>query len=164
MSYNFNADEVFEVAIKIEENGAEFYRQAAGLQTEAENVQFLEKLAHMEDVHKDIFEKMRSQLKDEEKESTVFDPDDELSDYLMSMAEYHGGEGSPEALKFLKQNQPMEDIINKAIELEKESILFYIGILYLVPERMGQDKINDIIKEEQKHVVQLKGFLNKLKS
>jgi rubrerythrin len=163
MSYNFNADEVFQVAIKIEENGAEFYRQAAGLQEEAENVMFLEKLANMEDNHKATFEKMRKELTEAQKEKTVFDPDDELTDYLMSMAEYHGGEGSPDAVKALTGNETIEEIINIAIGLKKESILFYVGILYLVPEKMGQDQINEIIKEEQRHVVQLKGFLNKIK-
>jgi len=163
MSYSFNADEVFQVAIKIEENGAEFYRQAASLQEEAENVMFLEKLANMEDTHKATFEKMRKELSDAEKTKTVFDPDDELTDYLMSMAEYHGGEGSPEAVKALTGNETIEEIINTAIGLEKESILFYVGILYLVPDKMGQDKINEIIKEEQRHVVQLNAFLKKFK-
>ncbi|MBF0205078.1 MAG: rubrerythrin, partial [Desulfamplus sp.] len=34
MAYNFNADEIFKVAIRIEENGAAFYRKAASLQKE----------------------------------------------------------------------------------------------------------------------------------
>ncbi|MDY0132729.1 MAG: ferritin family protein [Desulforegulaceae bacterium] len=164
MSYNFNADEVFQVAVKIEENAAEFYRQAAGLQEEAENVLFLEKLANMEDTHRDTFDKMRKKLSGSEKEKTVFDPDNELTDYLMSMAEYHGGEGSADAAKALTGKETIEEIVNIAIGLEKESILFYIGILYLVPDAMGQDKINEIIKEEQRHIVQLQGFLRKMKS
>ncbi|MDY0361061.1 MAG: ferritin family protein [Desulforegulaceae bacterium] len=163
MSYNFNADEVFQVAIKIEENAGEFYRKAASLQEEAQNVMFLEKLANMEDTHRDTFEKMRKELSEAEKKETVFDPDNELTDYLMSMARYHGGEGSPDAVKALTGNETIEEIVNTAIGLEKESILFYIGILYLVPEKLGQDKIHDIIKEEQRHVVQLNGFLNKFK-
>jgi rubrerythrin len=163
MSYSFNADEVFQVAIKIEENGAEFYRKAAELQSDAGNVKFLENLAVMEDGHKATFERMKKELQEAEKKQTVFDPDNELTDYLMSMADYHGGEGSPEAVKALSKSDSIEDIINTAIGLEKDSILFYVGILYLVPEKMGQDKINEIIKEEQKHVVQLQNFLTKIK-
>lgn len=41
MMYNFNAAEVFKVAIRIEENGAKFYRRAAELQTDPKNKKFL---------------------------------------------------------------------------------------------------------------------------
>ncbi|THB73111.1 MAG: rubrerythrin, partial [Desulfobacteraceae bacterium] len=55
----------------------------------------------------------------------------------------------------------IEDIVKLAIMLEKESILFYLGIKDLVPPKYGQDKIDDIIREEQKHIIQLNGFLKK---
>ena len=40
MMYDFNAAEVFNVAVKIEENGAKFYRRAAELQSDPENKNF----------------------------------------------------------------------------------------------------------------------------
>jgi len=97
MVIGFNADEVFEMAIQIEENGATFYRKAAGLQSNAENLQFLEKLAAMQDSHKATFIEIRKMLTDKEKSGKVFDPQDELSLYLAAMADAHGGEGSPSA-------------------------------------------------------------------
>ena len=51
MDYNFTADEIFEVAIRIEANGARFYRKAAATQSEESNRVFLEQLAAMEDHH-----------------------------------------------------------------------------------------------------------------
>ncbi|MBW2334990.1 MAG: rubrerythrin, partial [Deltaproteobacteria bacterium] len=82
MAIGFNADEVFEMAIRIEENGAAFYRKAAGLQSDTENREFLEKLAAMEDGHKATFIEIRKTLTDKEKGGMVFDPQDELSLYL----------------------------------------------------------------------------------
>ena len=35
MAYDFNAAEVFDMAIQIEANGAAFYRKAAGLQKDS---------------------------------------------------------------------------------------------------------------------------------
>lgn len=32
MGYDFNAEEIFEMAVQIEKNGAAFYRKAASLQ------------------------------------------------------------------------------------------------------------------------------------
>jgi rubrerythrin len=59
MAIVFNADEIFEMAIRIENNGAAFYRKAAGLQSDTKNQKFLESLANMEDQHKRIFTEMK---------------------------------------------------------------------------------------------------------
>ncbi len=159
--YDFNAAEVFEMAVKIEENGAAFYRKAASLQNNDEDIKFLEALAKMEDRHKATFEEMMKELSDAEKKQTVFDADEELSLYLKAMVDAHGGEGDPEAAEALTASDTMERIVSTAIGLEKESILFYIGLKDLVPPKLGREKIDGIIKEETQHVAQLKGFLKK---
>ena len=162
MPYDFNANEIFEMAIRIEENGAAFYRKAASLQSDASNRAFLEKLATMEDHHKVVFKKMKERLVDMEKTETVFDPEGELSLYLASMADRHGGEGSPAAAEALTGEEKMADIVTTAIGLEKESILFYVGLKDMVPLKYGRDKIEEIISEERRHIVQLNAFLEKL--
>jgi rubrerythrin len=163
MSYDFNAEEVFEMAIQIEANGAAFYRKAAELQDDKSDKNFLETIASMEDRHKIGFEKMKAQVSDLEKSQTVFDPNEELYLYLKAMADSHGGEGNPEATNQLTGDETMAQIIETAIGLEKESILFYIGLKDIVPPKMGRAKIDEIIEEEKKHVAQLSGFLKKAK-
>ncbi len=160
----FNVDEVLEMAIQIEENGAAFYRKAAGLQSDAETKKFLENLAAMEEGHKKIFAEMRKTLTDKEKGGKVFDPRDELSLYLASMADTMGGEGSPSAANTLTGSETLEDILNTALGLEKDSILFYLGLKDMVPPKYGQDKIEAIIKEERKHVAQLTSISSKVKT
>ncbi len=163
MSYNYNANEIFEMAIRIEENGAAFYREAAKLQKDPSDKDFLETLADMEDRHKAQFQEMRKQITDLEKQQTVFDPEEELSLYLKAMADAHGGEGNPDILDLFDGRESMEETILLAIDLEKESILFYLGIKDMVPPKFGKEKINAIIQEEQKHVAQLSVFLKKVK-
>ena len=162
MDYNFTADEIFEVAVRIEANGASFYRKAAATQSEDINRSFLEQLANMEDHHQSTFKKMRSNLKSNEKQATVFDPNQETAQYLAVMADTHGGEGSPTAADSLTGNEPIQEIIDIAIGLEKESILFYLGLKDFVPPEYGQDKLDRIIREEQRHIVQLKSFRKKV--
>ena len=163
MMYDFSADEVFQMAIRIEEGGAAFYRKAASLQSDASSLGFLEKLATMEDHHRTTFEKMRKRLTDMEKQKTVFDPEGELGLYLQSMADRHGGEGSPVAADALTGDETLDEIIKTAIGLEKESILFYVGLKDMVPAEYGKEKIEEIIREEQRHIVQLNAFLRELK-
>jgi len=162
MPYEFNANEIFEIAIRIEENGAQFYRRAAEFQTDEENRQALEKLAAMEDTHKATFEKMRQDLSAAEKKTTVFDPNNESSQYLAAMADAHGGEGSPAAADKLTGKESISEIIDIALDLEKESILFYLGLKDLVPPQYGQDKLDKIIGEERRHIVQLNALRKRL--
>jgi rubrerythrin len=161
MSILFNADEVFEMAIRTEENGAAFYRRAAELHSDQEGVKFLLALAEMEDGHKKTFQEMRSALTAKEKAGTVYDPNNEAVLYLDAMADSSGGEGSPKVADSLTGQESMADILKTAIDLEKNSILFYLGLLELVPARLGRDKVEGIIKEERGHVAELAKELRK---
>jgi rubrerythrin len=163
MAYGFNAEEVLEMAIRIEKNGAAFYRKAASLQKDEASKTFLETLAAMEDRHQAGFEGMKRTLSEADRAKTVFDPQDELLLYLKAMADAHGGEGSPDAANRLTGEESMAQVIETAIGLEKESILFYVGLKDVVPPDMGREKIDAIIAEERKHVAQLNGFLSKAK-
>ena len=120
----FNADEVFEMAIRIENNGAAFYRKAAGLQTDPENQKFLEGLADMEDQHRTIFTEMRTTLIEKDKGPKVFDPYDEVSQYLAAMADTMGGEGKPSVADAFTGDETLEEILLIAVGLEKDSILW----------------------------------------
>ena len=117
MSYDFNADDVFEMAEQMERNGGKFYRTAADNTEDSANKEFLLELATMEDQHEKTFKAMRTELSDREKASTVFDPQGE-----------------------------------SAIEAEKDSIVFYLGMKEAVPENLGQGRLDHIIKEEMGHI------------
>ena len=159
MRYDFNADDIFELAMKIEENGAAFYRTAASRQPDETHREILERLATMEDRHKLTFEKMRKALSQVEKTQTVFDPGGDASQYLAAMADTHGGEGSPKTADALTGKETMKEILEIALGLEKESILFYVGLREMVPPEYGRDRLDDIIKEEQRHVIQISSLL-----
>ena len=155
MKYDFNADEIFKMAIRIEENGVHFYRKAASLQSDEAMKEMLGRLAIMEDHHKSTFESMRKNLSEGEKLQTIFDPEDESSQYLAIMADSHGGEGSPSAADALTGEESIKKVIAIAVGLEKESILFYIGLKDMVPPKYGREKLDDIIREERKHIIML---------
>ena len=162
MAYDLNADEIFEMAVRIEANGARFYRKAAGFQSDSQNRKMLDKLAIMEDHHKITFEEMRKSLSEADKTATVLDPENEASQYLAAMADAHGGEGSPAAADLLTGKESLAEIIDIAVGLEKESILFYIGLKDMIPPKYGRDKLDKIIAEERKHVVELSALRKKL--
>ncbi|MFA5239899.1 MAG: ferritin family protein [Phycisphaerae bacterium] len=152
MSITFNADEIFEMAEKIEKDGAWFYRQAAKVAVDKEIKQMFLDLASMEDRHLATFQEMRKQLSAGEKEESVFDPDNEAAMYLQTMAKGHGWEGKKSLTESLTGKESIGEILNIAIEAENNSVVFYTGLKELVPSRAGRDKIEAIIKEELGHI------------
>jgi len=159
MGINFNADEILEMAIRIETNGRSFYLRAAELQSDKKNIRFFNKLAAMEEQHKKAFERFYEELSSDEKGGQVYDPDGQASMYLAVMADTHGGEGDPQVANALTGEESLENILKTAINLEKQSILFYIGLKDLVPKKHGKEKVDAIIDEEKQHIVQLSEVL-----
>ena len=146
MSYDFSADDIFAMAEQIERNGAKFYRTAAENITEPKAKELLTGLAGMEDEHEKTFASIRVKLSEKEKTATVFDPQNESALYLRSLAD---------ARVFFEKEidlSSMREILKAAVEAEKDSIVFYLGMKDLVADKLGKDKIETIIKEEMRHI------------
>jgi len=146
MSYNFNADEIFEMAQQMERNGARFYRNAAESVTDKKNKEMLLKLAAMEDAHEKTFAEMRASLTDQEKERTIFDPEGETILYLKALVDTR--------VFFQKKidTTSMKEILKEALLAEKDAIVFYLGMKDMVPQKLGKTRLEDIIREEMGHI------------
>jgi len=162
MSIQFNADEVFEMAEQIERNGAKFYRKAAKGAEDAGTEKFLLELAAMEDDHEKTFASMRAALSPQERTSTVFDPEGEAGMYLQAMAGGYVFDMRVDPAELLTGQETLPEVLRTAIGLEKDSIVFYLGMKEMVPERLGKDKITGIIKEEMGHITTLSNKLASL--
>jgi len=157
MTYDFNADEIFEMAEQIERNGASFYRRSAESITEPSEKKLLLDLAAMEDEHEKIFADLRAGLSEKEKFTTLFDPEGETALYLRALADTR---------VFFKKKidmSSMEEILKEAILAEKDSIVFYLGMKEMVPVHLGKTKIDAIIKEEMAHIKLLSSKIVALK-
>jgi rubrerythrin len=163
MGIKFNANEIFHIAEKIEENGSAFYRKAAGFSSNPSVKDALTSLADMEDEHKATFAVMRAELRDDEKKSVAYDPDQEVIDYLDAMANGGVFDVRSNPSLSLKGNENPVEVLKRAIGLEKDSIVFYLGIRDLVPEKRGRDRVDDIIRQEMSHITILNREIRKLK-
>jgi rubrerythrin len=156
----FNADEIFEMAEQIERNGAKFYRKAAE-PAGGESRDLLLRLAAMEEDHERTFAAMRAELAPAETQSTTFDPDNEAALYLRAMAD--GKVFTADPSEALSGQEPMEDILQTAIGLEKDSIVFYESMKDAVPAAAGGGRLDGIIRQEIGHIVELTKQLEALK-
>jgi rubrerythrin len=151
----FNADEIFEIAEQIESNGAGFYRRAAQALADAQVRQKLLDLAAMEEEHQQTFAAMRAELSEEERRPSAPDPWGEVTWYLQGIADGSVFDVKADPAKRLTGKETREDIIRTAIGLEKDSIVLYLGMKDMVPERLGKGRIDDIIREEMGHIAVL---------
>jgi rubrerythrin len=163
MGITFNADEIFEMAEEIERNGAKFYREAAENASDDKIKKMLLDMAVMEDGHLHTFEEMRTELGPREKEAMIFDRDNEAALYLQTMADGRGYEGKVSPVEKLTGKETPQEILRIAIDAEKDSVVFYVGLKDLVSARAGKDKVEGIIREEVGHIAALKKALAGLK-
>jgi rubrerythrin len=162
MGITFNADEVLKIAEQIERNGARFYRRAVEGNVDEKSKLVLLEMASMEDCHEKTFADMRKGLSMQEIESAIMDPENVVPLYLQAIADGRVFDISSDPTSLLTGQESTAEVFQIAIRLETESIVFYLGIKDMVPEALGKDKVQDIIAEEQKHVVILSNALASL--
>lgn len=153
MPIRFTADEVYEMADRIEKNGVRFYRRLSEIFTKDEDKKVLLKLASMEEEHQRIFAIMRSELTPEEKARVVFDPDGQTNPFLHALADGAVFTVSEDPAKAVTGKERPVDLLKIALGMEKDSIVFYTGMKEVVPARLGVGQLDEIIREEMNHMV-----------
>lgn len=151
MLYAFNAAEVFQIAIDIEENGRSFYEKAQEKIDNEEVKAVLKSLGLAEIQHKELFASLLSKLPVSAKESTVWDPEDEMNQYLKMMADMHVFRTSDDLDRRLAGISTAKDALTLALEFEKDSIVFFLSMKDMTEEKQGRDLIDQLVKEELSH-------------
>lgn len=145
-----SAAEVFQFAIRIEENGYDFYsKYAQKLDSDSEK-EIFEYLADQESKHVKTFARM---LKDVETFKQPVNYPDEYFAYLQAYADnliFKPGDLEAEISKI----KEVGDAIDFGIKRELDSILYYQEIKSFVPEG-ERSHIDTIIDEERKHFTKL---------
>ena len=147
----FTASDIVEVAIRIEENGVNFYKFAEQIAKQQEAKELFAHLADEEVKHKKIFEEIFAKM---EKSNPPESYEGEFSAYLRSYVDNN--------IIFTKEAMDKElakvtDTIaafDFAIRRELDSILYYHEIKKLVPAAQ-HGTIEQIIEEERKHFSKL---------
>lgn len=155
MIFNFNAAEVFDIAIKIEENGKRFYDRSREIIKDPEVQKLFAELGQEEVKHKEKFTTLKSQLPASTGAGTVFDPNNELDLYLKMMADQHVFVTSEGVEAQLGKIRNAADALKMAVEFEKDSVIFFLTMQDATEEAQGKAFIGALVKEEQEHLRRL---------
>jgi len=125
----FSVKELVEIAVNVEENGEKFYRKLSKKVENDEQKKLFEYLAGQEIEHARVFRKLGYV------EGKVFPSFNTMFERVKGMS--------------------FESIIDCAIQLEKDTILFYNEVLKLIKNERSRKMIASIIEQEKRHVLDL---------
>ncbi|HOE80176.1 MAG TPA: ferritin family protein [Smithellaceae bacterium] len=147
----FTANDIVEVAVRIEENGITFYNFAEQMAKTADVKKLFADLAAAEAAHKRIFEKLLSQIE------TFSPPERYVGEYAEYLRNYVDNNIIFTKEVMDKQLAAVTDTLGAiefAMQRELDSILYYHEIKNLVPQAQ-HETIEKIIEEERKHYAML---------
>lgn len=148
---NYSIREIIEQAIQTERLGYTFYTSMAEKFKDNEELnKLLAVLADQELKHEKHFAELKEKLGDEELENW-----EEASLYLRAIVESEFFLGSKKSLPSMKTLDRGDAVIRYAINFEKESLLYYLGLQDVVKDN---ELLNEIITEEKRHIVWLSDF------
>ncbi|MCF7908470.1 MAG: hypothetical protein K9L86_06340 [Candidatus Omnitrophica bacterium] len=154
MLQQYSPGEILKIAVEVEKNGKDLYEALASESQDEKTEQLWSYLKEQEEIHRELFQKML----DNQKDYLIFEfSPGEHQAYLGAIAsEYIFTQGLIK--KFISQRfENSNQAIDFGISVEKISILTYTALR----EYIKKDKLavlDKIIKEEEKHLVQLKNL------
>jgi rubrerythrin len=158
----FNCAEVLEMALQIERNGGRFYRRAAAEAANAEVRDALLELAEMEEDHEELFAELKEKVSGSEAPEVAYDPQGESALYLRAAADTHIFNVHRQDPAQLGAGQSAEEVLRTALQFEKDSVVFFLGLQEMVPEGLGKERVAELVREEMRHITTLSARLEGL--
>ena len=152
MEMKFNVFEVLQIAGKIEHNGAKFYLKTAELFDDPDVRDTCYQLASWKAKHEKILAQRRKRFSEKTGEFGTFDP----NNYVLSNPHVMAGLAvfatKPPSLTGPLKQADKREIFRDAIRRAKEAVVFYRGLKEFARDPASKETIDQIIKEENRHI------------
>jgi rubrerythrin len=148
----FSLREVFDLAIQIEKNGEQYYRDAMEKVSSPSLKSMLEWLAEQETKHISWFSERKEKLDTQGDDLEMAEVGGSILQGILGDQSFSLKEAN------LSEIGGVEALIQLAVEFEKDSILFYEMIGSFIEDSETSEKLNEIIEEENRHIQLLEDF------
>ena len=160
MGFELDAADLFSMARQIEADACEFYRRAATITPDRKCQAILLGLAEMEVEHRDTFAGLEARsaaarVRTDPPRGTRITP---VSDWPLVTSLLASGVKEDLAARFTGRESSTQ-ILHKAIDFERDSIVFFSSIRATLNESVDRECIDEIIREELGHILTLNGEL-----
>jgi rubrerythrin len=151
----FSANELLDMAIKLEKNGEAVYRNAISKVVQPELIAMMEWMADEEVKHANFFSKLKLELETNRANPFMEEMSRELFDDLLGDKNF-----SLKEVDFsLIENS--EDLIAIFIEFERDSVIFYKVLEPFIEDPAARKQLKEIIEEENCHIQSLQEFIDR---
>jgi len=160
MSIQLTGADIVDLAVQTETRGEAFYRQAAQEATWPEAQKLFTYLADQEVRHKQIFQGLGGAIVMTEVSPETWE---EALGYIQATVDraFFAKEDAP--IRAVPRGATVPEMLKQAIAFEKETLLFFYGVLDLV-QPANKHLVEQIIAEEKSHVRQLAAMLAQAKA
>lgn len=148
----FSIREIIDIAIKIEKNGENFYREAIEKVPNKELKPVLLFLADQEHEHIKWFEKLKARMNTTDGNLKVAEISESMLQGLVGDQTFSLDDAS------LSELDSVESLIEMAIELENDTILFYQMLQTFIEDSDTLKGLDEIIAEESRHIEILREY------
>jgi rubrerythrin len=148
----FSANEILDMAIRIEKNGEAVYREAIEKISGAQLGSVLEWMADEEVKHANCFASLKEKIESTPTNLFVEEMSRELFNDLLGEKSF-----SHKEVNF-SQIEDVNDLIAIFIEFEEDTILFYEMLVPFVEDESALENLKKIIAEENNHIDLLRQF------
>lgn len=163
-AYLFNAEEIFHIAIMIEQNGEKFYNHLITQVKDEKTKQVCARLAREEHNHHILFKRLLADMVNTKGiHYGLADAPDGDQAYLKALADTNIFTRSLNPAEVTGRIKDARDAVKIALDFEKESILFFIQMKQFTRPEWGQAEINTLVEQEQEHIRILTALLDELK-
>ena len=152
MSLSLDAGDVFKMAVRIETQAAEFFAALARSVESPVIRKTLLELAGMEADHEKTFQGMA------ELAAKGKPPLGKQAQRYARMVAMMGVDVLGELSQSFTGGESVEQVLAEAIEFEKTTIVFFLGMREMVADKVERAHIDAIIKEELGHILKLSGY------
>jgi rubrerythrin len=160
MGKTYSLKEILEMAIKIEEDGVIFYESLAGRSKNREVIELAKYLAGEEKDHIAVFRSIYKELTGEKFEKAFIE--DEANAYLHLLVENRVFKNQEEIKKFVEDIKDDLSILDLAIQIEKDTILYYYEVLEGLEDK-EKTLVKELINQEKTHIYRLTNLKNILR-
>jgi rubrerythrin len=149
----FSLKDIIDIAVQIEQNGERVYRKAAGNIDDQLLRSVMDWLADEEARHIEWFTALKKTAPD----GGNYPEQEKMGKELLQNAV--GAHSFALEDADFSNMEKIEDLIEAAIEFEKDTAMFYKMLQPLIEDQKTLDQLHDIIQEEENHAQRLKTFL-----
>lgn len=159
---HFSGKEILEMAVRIEENGFKFYTEAANASGSKEIKGLFTLLASEETEHIKVFMGLHRLISGTEPSTEGYDPEfEEASQYLKAIADTEVFTNPNKGRDLGRATTDANEALNLALNMEKDSILFYHELQRMIREK-DKAVLDNVIEQEKEHVRRLTDLKIKL--